>query len=109
VLELSGHIVRVAYDGPSGIEVAREFTPEFVLCDIGLPGDVDGYAVAQTLRSDDKLRTACLIAITGYGRPEDEQRARQAGFNEHLTKPVDVIALAKVISDRMDCGLVEQN
>lgn len=95
VLQLLGHEVEVAYDGKSGIEKAREFLPEVVLCDIGLPGGTDGYAVAQVLRADDRFRTTTLIAVTGYGREEDAARAHEAGFDMHLTKPVNIVGLAE--------------
>lgn len=98
VLQLLGHEVEVAYDGKSGIEKARQFLPEVVLCDIGLPGGTDGYAVAETLRSDDRFRATILIAVTGYGRDSDATRAQEAGFDMHLTKPVDVVGLAEKIS-----------
>ncbi len=88
LLELLGHEVAVAYTGPDGVQKAREFRPDVVLCDIGLPG-LDGYAVAGELRRDPATAGAHLIAITGYGREEDRQRSRQAGFDHHLTKPVD--------------------
>ncbi|REK18792.1 MAG: response regulator [Planctomycetota bacterium] len=99
VLELSGHDVEVAYDGEGGIAKAREFSPEVVLCDIGLPGDTDGYAVARTLRGDQEFSSCLMIAITGYGRDEDARKAAEAGFDLHMTKPVDAIALAKLVSD----------
>lgn len=97
VLELSGHAVETAYGGEDGIVKAREFQPEVVLCDIGMPGETDGYAVARTLRSDEQFRTTLLIAITGYGREEDVRKATDAGFNLHLAKPVDAVALAQLV------------
>jgi two-component system, chemotaxis family, CheB/CheR fusion protein len=88
-LELEGHEVTVAHDGPQGIERARQLTPEVVLCDIGLP-DMDGYAVAAALRREPGLRNTHLIALTGYALPEDQRRALEAGFDTHLTKPATV-------------------
>ncbi|WP_248353236.1 chemotaxis protein CheB [Anaeromyxobacter oryzae] len=88
-LELEGHEVTVAHDGPQGIERARELVPEVVLCDIGLP-DVDGYAVARALRREPGLQNTQLVALTGYALPEDQRRALEAGFDAHLTKPVTV-------------------
>lgn len=88
LLELLGHQVAVAYSGTEGIERAREWRPEVVLCDIGLPG-LDGYGVAGVLRHDPITSAASLIALTGYGQEEDRRRAHQAGFNHHLIKPVD--------------------
>src|SRR5262249_3539922 len=73
-LALGGHQVEVAYDGASGIALARAFRPHLVICDIGLPG-MDGYAVAQALRTDVALRDTYLAALTGYARPDDVRRA----------------------------------
>ncbi len=86
VLEVNGHRTRVARDGRTGIALARELKPDVVLCDIGLP-DVDGYDVARALRADESLRNSRLIAISGYAQPQDQQRAREAGFEAHLAKP----------------------
>jgi two-component system CheB/CheR fusion protein len=86
LLELGAHAVAVAYDGPSALERARGFAPEVVLCDIGLPG-MDGYAVARAFRADPALRSAYLVALTGYAMQDDDSRAREAGFDEHLAKP----------------------
>ncbi|MFT3843256.1 MAG: ATP-binding protein [Myxococcaceae bacterium] len=85
-LELGGHQVEVAYDGRRGIEAAARFQPEVIFCDIGLPG-MNGYAVARELRADAARKNTLLIALSGYGRPEDVQKATQAGFDAHLTKP----------------------
>jgi CheY-like chemotaxis protein len=70
------------------VKAAQEKRPDVVLCDIGLPG-MDGFAVASTLRKDPQTSAARLIAVTGYGQEEDKERARAAGFDEHLVKPVD--------------------
>ena len=89
VLEHRGHEARAAFDAAGGIEVARAFRPEIVVCDIGLPGS-DGYAVARTLRGDRATCGALLIALSGYARPEDVERSLQAGFDRHLAKPATV-------------------
>jgi two-component system CheB/CheR fusion protein len=85
-LELFGHEVRSALDGPSGLELARTFHPEVVLCDIGLP-TMDGHAVARAFRADGDLKGVRLIALTGYAMPEDVERATDAGFDAHVSKP----------------------
>jgi chemotaxis response regulator CheB len=85
-LALEGHEVETALDGPQGMEKAREFAPHVVLCDIGLPG-MDGYQVAKALRAAPESRRAFLVAVTGYAREEDQERARDAGFDAHLAKP----------------------
>jgi len=91
----SGHTVEIAHTGPTGIEVARRFRPEVVLCDIGLP-ELDGYEVARTLRQE-QGNGLVLIAITGYGQQSDRRRARGAGFDNHLTKPVDLDELNRLL------------
>ena len=93
LLQLTGHEAEVAFDGSTGVEKARSFRPEVVLCDIGLPGHLDGYGVARAFRADPELRSAFLIALTGYGQEEDRRRALEAGFDTHLTKPADLDAL----------------
>lgn len=98
VLELYGHTVTVARSGPEGIEVARTFRPDIVLCDVGLPG-MNGYDVARAIRADPALSKLPLIALTGYATPEDVSRAREAGFDLHLAKPLDVEVLARLIAD----------
>ncbi len=102
LLDLVGHQVQVAYTGVEGLEAARRFLPEIVLCDIGLPGGMDGYAVAQALRQDPVLGSTCLIAMTGYGQEKDKRRARAAGFDAHLTKPVDFLELQQVLAS-LEC------
>ena len=88
LLELAGHEVQVAHDGPAGLERARSFQPRYVVCDIGLPGPLSGYAVAQSFRSDPALERTIMIALTGYGDSENQQRSLEAGFDAHVTKPV---------------------
>jgi CheY-like chemotaxis protein len=97
VLELSGHRVTLAYDGPGAIAAAAAQSPDVVLLDIGLPG-MDGYAVAARLRQAG-LDHAALVAITGYGQDEDLRRSRAAGFDHHLVKPVDGATLRRLIAD----------
>jgi signal transduction histidine kinase/CheY-like chemotaxis protein len=98
ILELSGRRVRLAYDGTTGIQMARELQPDVVLCDIGLP-DVNGYEVARTLRADESLRSMRLIAVTGYAQYADKQKAIDAGFDAHLTKPPDLDILNKLLAE----------
>jgi CheY-like chemotaxis protein len=95
-LELSGHEVELASSGMDGVQAAREFHPEVVLCDLGLPG-MDGYQVAAALRQDPETASAKLIAVTGYGREEDRRKSKEAGFDLHLTKPVDPVQLRRVL------------
>jgi two-component system CheB/CheR fusion protein len=92
-LSYSGHDVTIALDGEQGLRKARELRPEVILCDLGLPGAIDGYAVARALCQDASLATAYRVALSGYAQPEDQQRAREAGFEAHLSKPPDLDAL----------------
>ena len=87
LLELNGHVVRVARDGLEGLRAFEEFAPEVAFVDLGLPG-IDGFGVAERVRSIAGRRPV-LVAISGYGRDEDKRRAREAGFDAHMTKPVD--------------------
>ncbi|BBA34873.1 PAS domain-containing protein [Methylocaldum marinum] len=97
LLELEGHDVRTALDGPAALELASDFRPEAVLLDIGLPG-MDGYEVARRLRDRPETREALIIAITGYGQLEDRALTKAAGFNHHLVKPVDPEELGALLT-----------
>jgi CheY-like chemotaxis protein len=88
LLDLYGYDVRVAYNGPDGVDLAEQWRPDFVLCDIGLPG-LDGYGVATALRQHPATAKTHLIAISAYGSEEARRRTREVGFERHLTKPVD--------------------
>jgi signal transduction histidine kinase len=98
LLEMLGHEVEIAADGKAGLEKANRFEPEIVLCDIGLPGQMNGYEVARAIRGSSRLKNAYLIALTGFGTPEDQARARLAGFDLHLTKPLDPATLEPLIA-----------
>lgn len=97
ILELGGHEVAVAYNGVEGIKKAREFRPEVVLCDIGLPG-VNGFEVARAFRADEALKSMFLVALSGYALPEDLQRAAEAGFDQHLAKPPSLEKLEQILA-----------
>lgn len=92
LLDTFGYRVKVFYDGNAALQFARQDRPDAVLLDIGLP-DMDGYEVARRLRTEYGLADTCLIAISGYGTDEDRRRSREAGFDHHLVKPVDIDAL----------------
>ena len=96
LLEAWGHQVRLAYDGPTGLEVADNWQPQVVLLDIGMPG-MDGFQVAQQLRKQEKT-PSCLVALTGYGQEEDRRRSQAAGFDRHLIKPVEPAALQEFLA-----------
>jgi two-component system, sensor histidine kinase len=96
LLELDGHVVEAAAEGVEALEIARAKDPDIALVDIGLPG-IDGYEVARRVRSLDPRRPL-LIALTGYGQPEDRRRATEAGFDSLLVKPVDPAALTDLLA-----------
>jgi CheY-like chemotaxis protein len=97
VLELGGHETASVYTAADALRRAATFKPDVVLLDIGLPG-MDGYEVAQKMRELPGLRDVRLIAVTGYGRSDDRLRARDAGFDDHLIKPVDFAILERTIA-----------
>jgi CheY-like chemotaxis protein len=97
ILELSGHEVHVATDGPQGIELACAIKPDLVLCDIGLAGELNGYDVVRKLRKLPETENAHVVAVTGYGQDEVRQRATEAGFHRHLVKPVSIAELNQII------------
>jgi CheY-like chemotaxis protein len=97
LLEMSGHRVTVAYDGPGALAAAAAARPELVLLDIGLPG-MDGYTLAGRLREAGHHRAA-LVAVTGYGQEDDLRQSRSAGFDHHLVKPVDAAVLGRLIAE----------
>jgi len=89
LLQLGGHTTAVAHDGLEALQAAAEFKPDIVLLDLGLPG-MDGYEVARAIRRMPESGNPVLVAVTGWGAPEERLRSKQAGFDEHLTKPVDI-------------------
>ena len=96
LLGAAGHQVRVALTGSDGIAAARELRADVVFCDVGLP-DIDGYAVARALRADEATRSARMIALTGFDGADDAERARAAGFDLHVVKPLDPSQLESLL------------
>ena len=97
ILELGGHETASVYTAVDALQRAAAFRPDVVLLDIGLPG-MDGYEVAQKIRELPGLRDIRLVAVTGYGRSDDRRRARDAGFDDHLTKPVEFALLERTLA-----------
>jgi two-component system CheB/CheR fusion protein len=89
LLGLQGHEVRTCYDGLAAVEGVRSFRPDVALLDIGLPG-LSGHEAARRIRADETGRTTTLVAITGWGQEEDRRRSASAGFDHHITKPVQL-------------------
>jgi CheY-like chemotaxis protein len=97
ILKLGGHETASVYTAVDALQRAAAFRPDVVLLDIGLPG-MDGYEVAQKMRELPGLRDIRLVAVTGYGRSDDRLRARDAGFDDHLTKPVEFAVLERILA-----------
>jgi CheY-like chemotaxis protein len=99
LLELDGHRVDEAADGPRGVERILTLRPDLAVVDIGLPG-LDGYEVARRIRADPGGKALFLVALTGYGQPGDRERALASGFDAHFIKPLDPHALARLLAHR---------
>lgn len=97
LLERSGCRVRVAYDGAAALERVREERPDLAVLDLGLP-DMSGYELAERIRQLDGTESIRLVALSGYGLPEEVQRGREAGFDEHLVKPIQARRLLDLIA-----------
>lgn len=100
LLKLKGHEVRTAHDGPAALIVAEEFRPNLVVLDIGLPG-MNGYDVANRIRTIPVVKEATLAALTGWGQEEDRRRSKEAGFDYHLVKPVATEELDRILAAAM--------
>lgn len=98
MLEIMGCELDITSDARSGLRIAREIMPQLIFCDIGLPGDMDGFAFAQTLRADPALQHIPLVAVSGYNSPADVQRARDAGFDRLCGKPVKFADISEALS-----------
>jgi len=97
LLKIRGHETRTAHTGPEALDAAYSFKPDVVLLDIGLPG-MNGYEVAKCLRREPSLNGAVLVALTGWGSDENKQRSSEAGFDVHLTKPVEVEEIESILA-----------
>jgi CheY-like chemotaxis protein len=97
LLEMLGFEVEAAADGPQGLAIARASSFDAILIDIGLPG-MDGYEVCRELRRN-PIEGCKLVALTGYGQPEDRARALAAGFDKHVAKPIDPSKIAALLSE----------
>ncbi len=97
LLRAGGHEVRATYDGQQAVDMAEAFRPALALLDIGMPR-LNGYDAARSIREKPFGRDMVLVALTGWGQPEDKQRSRSAGFDHHLVKPVDPSALERLLA-----------
>ena len=94
-----GYQAEIAFNGTDAIALARQFSPDIILSDISLTPEMDGYTLARIIRDDADLNSIYMIAISGFGQPEDKKRAAAAGFNAHLTKPLDLETVQKAIDN----------
>ena len=99
LLQLDGHEVRLAFDGAAAVAAARERRPDVVISDLGLPGELDGYAVARSIRSVPALKDVRLIALSGYVTEDARRRSRESGFDMHLAKPPDLHKLEQELAE----------
>jgi signal transduction histidine kinase len=98
LLRMQGLVVRVAYDGPSAIRIALDSVPDLILCDIGLPGDMDGFAVARACRAEKSLQGVRLVAASGYSSAEYHANAKAAGFDSLMVKPLSEESLRTLMN-----------
>ena len=96
LLDLLGHSTQVAHDGRAALDAVLDFRPQVVFLDIGMPG-MSGYDVAEAIRNDRRFDQPLLVALTGWGSEDDRERTRAAGFDLHLTKPVDLAAIEEML------------
>ena len=97
LLELGGHQATVAHDGHAALRLVVEGRPDFAFLDIGMPG-LTGYEVARMIRQTSGIDQTVLVALTGWGADHDQEQARKAGFNHHLTKPADIAAIDALLT-----------
>lgn len=107
MLELMGNRVQLAYDGRQAVELGRQFRPEVILMDLGMPR-LDGYEAARAIRDEDWGKSVILVAMTGWGQDTDRQRAQDAGFDQHLIKPLDPENVRELLSELNDGSAVER-
>ncbi len=98
LLELTGHEAHTAYDGLEAVAAAATFRPDVILLDIGLP-KLNGYEAARKIREQPWGKNIVMVALTGWGQDEDRQKSKEAGFNGHLVKPVELTALMKLLEE----------
>lgn len=101
LLGSSGHVARVAYSAREALALARQFSPQIAFLDIGMP-EMSGHDLARALRADPAFAGLRLVALTGWGEESDRARSKEAGFDLHVTKPIDTATLEHVLVDMAD-------
>ena len=107
LLRLQGHEVRVAFSGPAALEITKDYSPDVVFLDIGMPG-MDGYEVARRLRQQPGLEKVVLAALTGWGQQEDRRRTAEAGFNHHFVKPPEPKVVESLLAGLQSVGATRE-
>ena len=97
-LDVLGHAARVAFDGREALASLAEFEPDLVILDIGLPG-MDGFEVARAIRARPDMREVRIVALSGWGRPEDRRLSMEAGFDRHYAKPIGLDELEVILRE----------
>jgi CheY-like chemotaxis protein len=97
LLGIIGHETQIAHDGPQALDAVREFEPDVVLLDLGLPG-MTGFEVCREIRATPRQKSPMVVALTGWGQESDRKKSRESGFDHHLVKPVDYDALADLLA-----------
>lgn len=97
LVNLLGHEGQVAYDGLTGVKAAYDYHPDVIISDLGLPGELNGYGLAEQIRTDSSFSNTLLVALSGYGQEEDRKKAKQAGFDKHFVKPIDISRLEEIL------------
>jgi CheY-like chemotaxis protein len=104
VVELWGYEPIVAFDGPSGIALAKIHCPSVVFLDVGLPGGINGFEVARILREECHFNETLIIAVTGYAQEEDKEKTLRAGCDHHLAKPADLEFVEQLLKAHFEAG-----
>ena len=99
MLKLMGNVIQTAHDGLAAVSAAEQFRPDLILLDIGLP-KLNGYDVCRRIRKQEWSNGMVIVALTGWGQEEDRRRSQEAGFDLHLVKPVEIMAIQQLLSDR---------
>jgi CheY-like chemotaxis protein len=99
MLRLTGNEIQTAHDGLAAVEIAEKFGPDMILLDIGLP-KLNGYDVCRRIREQPWSKGIVIVALTGWGQEEDRRRSKEAGFDQHLVKPVEIDALQRLLAER---------
>ena len=98
LLEMMGNDVRLAHDGMSAVAAEAEFRPDVVFLDIGMP-EMTGFEVCRRIRGKPRGKEPVIVALTGWGQPEDKRRSREAGFDHHLVKPIEPAVLERFLAE----------